>query len=653
MEKIKEKQDQVDVVIVGTGVAGLFAALNLPRDFKIMMITKADLESSDSFLAQGGICVLRDESDYDSYFEDTMRAGHYENRKESVDIMIRSSQEIIRELIGYGVEFERRTEHSDDVIGDSDISRTYEYTREGAHSSPRILFHEDITGKEITGKLLARVKELDNVEIFEYTTMTDIIEEGGVCRGVVMQEQDGTSRAVRSAYTIVASGGIGGLYRHSTNFPHLTGDALEIAKKHGIRLEHTDYVQIHPTTLYSKKPGRRFLISESVRGEGAVLLDKEGNRFVNELLPRDVVTKAIREQMEKDGTDHVWLSMENIGTESILSHFPNIYRRCKEEGYDVTKEPIPVVPAQHYFMGGIWVDSDSQTSMERLFAAGETSCNGVHGANRLASNSLLESLVFAKRAAQKIGREKTDTAAKQAGENEKRSGNVNKITMKLQADHLIMEALKEDISSEDVSTNAVMKEAVPGEVDLICKEDGIIAGLDVFSRVFELLDENTKYYVNPTGRFVVGGPQGDCGLTGRKIIVDTYGGYASHGGGAFSGKDPTKVDRSAAYAARYVAKNVVASGIADKCEIQLAYAIGVAQPLSIYVNTYGTGKVSDEKIVEIIRENFDLRPAAIIKNLDLRRPIYKQTAAYGHFGRSDINVPWEKLDKVDVFKSQF
>lgn len=166
----------------------------------------------------------------------------------------------------------------------------------------------------------------------------------------------------------------------------------------------------------------------------------------------------------------------------------------------------------------------------------------------------------------------------------------------------------------------------------------------------ELLDENTKYYINPTGRFVIGGPQGDCGLTGRKIIVDTYGGYASHGGGAFSGKDPTKVDRSAAYAARYVAKNIVASGIAKKCEIQLAYAIGVAKPLSIFVNTYGTGKISDEKIVEIIKENFDLRPAAIIKNFDLRRPIYKQTAAYGHFGRSDINVPWEKIDKVNVFK---
>lgn len=169
----------------------------------------------------------------------------------------------------------------------------------------------------------------------------------------------------------------------------------------------------------------------------------------------------------------------------------------------------------------------------------------------------------------------------------------------------------------------------------------------------ELLDDNTKYYVNPTGRFVIGGPQGDCGLTGRKIIVDTYGGYASHGGGAFSGKDPTKVDRSAAYAARYVAKNVVAAGIAKKCEIQLAYAIGVAQPLSILVNTYGTGKISDDKIVEIIKENFDLRPAAIIENFDLRRPIYKQTAAYGHFGRTDINVPWEKTDKTDVFKNAY
>lgn len=167
----------------------------------------------------------------------------------------------------------------------------------------------------------------------------------------------------------------------------------------------------------------------------------------------------------------------------------------------------------------------------------------------------------------------------------------------------------------------------------------------------EFIDENTKFFINPTGRFVIGGPNGDSGLTGRKIIVDTYGGYARHGGGAFSGKDCTKVDRSAAYAARYVAKNIVAAGLADKCEIQLSYAIGVARPTSIMVDTFGTGKLSDEKLVEIIREHFDLRPAGIIKMLDLRRPIYKQTAAYGHFGRTDLDLPWEKLDKVDVLKA--
>ena len=390
-----------DVVIAGTGAGGLFSALSLSGDRKIIMITKSDLESSDSFLAQGGICVLRNEEDYDSYFEDTMRAGHYENRKESVDIMIRNSQDIIRRLIGYGVEFQKAPEEEDS--GDkAELLKEYAFTREGAHSKPRILFHEDVTGKEITGKLLAQVKKLENVAIYEYTAMTDILVKDGKCAGILASGPDGEEIRIHADDTIFATGGIGGRYRHSTNFPHLTGDAIDIAKKHGIRLEHLDYVQIHPTTLYSEKPGRRFLISESVRGEGAVLLDKNMNRFVNELLPRDVVTKAIKKQMEKDGTDHVWLSMKNIDRETIMKHFPNIYSHCLEEGYDVTRECIPVVPAQHYFMGGIWVDSDSRTSMDHLFAVGETSCNGVHGANRLASYSLLESLVFVERAARKI-----------------------------------------------------------------------------------------------------------------------------------------------------------------------------------------------------------------------------------------------------------
>ncbi|MEQ2835481.1 L-aspartate oxidase [Dorea formicigenerans] len=389
----KENNLQADVVIVGTGVGGCFSALNLSEDLSIIMITKSDLESSDSFLAQGGICVLHDDDDYDSYFEDTIRAGHYENRKESVDIMIRGSQDVIHDLIGYGVDFAKE-------------GGKLLYTREGAHSRPRILFHEDITGKEITSKLLAQVKARKNIRIMEYTTMTDILISKGACAGIEAETSDHKKIYIHADQTIFASGGIGGRYKHSTNFPHLTGDAIDIAKKHGIRLEHLDYVQIHPTTLYSKKPGRRFLISESVRGEGALLYDKNGNRFIDELLPRDVVTKAIQEQMKKDGTDHVWLSLEKIPKEIILSHFPNIYQHCLEEGYDATKEWIPVVPAQHYFMGGIWVDSDSHTSMPNLYAVGETSCNGVHGKNRLASNSLLESLVFAKRAARKIMSEK-------------------------------------------------------------------------------------------------------------------------------------------------------------------------------------------------------------------------------------------------------
>lgn len=383
MEKIEAKSD---VVIVGTGAAGLFCALKLPADKKITLITKKDAESSDSFLAQGGICMLRSEEDFEAYFEDTMRAGHYKNNKASVEMMIRSSREIVEQLIGFGVEFERK---------DGELM----FTREGGHSKPRILFHEDVTGKEITGKLLEQVKKRENITIYEYTEMIDILSRDNQCYGIVVENQQGEVMAMQADFTVFACGGIGGLYRHSTNFSHLTGDGLAIALRHNIQLQDVNFVQIHPTTLYSEKPGRRFLISESVRGEGAVLYNAAGERFVDELLPRDVVTAAIQEQMRKDDRPYVLLSMEHIAKEDILGHFPNIYQRCLEEGYDVTKECIPVVPGQHYFMGGIQSDLEGRTSMKKLYAVGETSCNGVHGANRLASNSLLESLVFAQRAA--------------------------------------------------------------------------------------------------------------------------------------------------------------------------------------------------------------------------------------------------------------
>lgn len=379
-----------DVVIVGTGAAGLYCALNLPERLKIRMITKQKADESDSFLAQGGMCVLRGEDDYDDYFEDTMRAGHYENNEKTVDIMIRSSNGVVRDLLRYGVRFERNEDGQLD------------YTKEGAHSQPRILFHKDVTGKEITSTLLEQVRTRPNITIDEDTTMVDLLSADNICGGVVASGPDGELYTIEADYVVLACGGLGGLYKNSTNFPHITGDALAIALRHEVEVEHLDYVQIHPTTLYSKKPGRRFLISESVRGEGAVLLNKAGERFTDELKPRDVVSKAIWKQMEADQTEHVWEDLRPIGKEAILSHFPNIYQRCLDEGYDVLKEPIPVVPAQHYLMGGIKVNLASRTSMAGLYACGETSCNGVHGRNRLASNSLLESLVFAQRAADDI-----------------------------------------------------------------------------------------------------------------------------------------------------------------------------------------------------------------------------------------------------------
>ena len=390
---------KTDILIIGSGCAGLFCALHLPQDKKITIITKTDLESSDSFLAQGGMCVLRDENDYDSFMEDTLKAGHYENNRHSVEVMIRSSRAVLEDLLACDVDFQK------------DEKGELLYTKEGAHSNKRIVFHADITGKEITSKLLAAVQRLSNVEIYEHMAMVDLLVDKNQCFGAVVKTAQNKWDIISANTTILATGGIGGLYEHSTNFKHLTGDALAVAIKHGVKLKDVDYIQIHPTTFYSKdKKERSFLISESVRGEGAKLRDKNGDRFVDELLPRDLLTQAIHKQMEKDGTDYVWEDLRDIPSEELENHFPNIVKYCMEHGYDVRKECIPVVPAQHYFMGGIQVNDVSKTSMDGLYAIGETACNGVHGKNRLASNSLLESLVFAKRAAQ-------DIAKTEAGEN--------------------------------------------------------------------------------------------------------------------------------------------------------------------------------------------------------------------------------------------
>ena len=389
------KTEYREVLVIGAGAAGLNCALHCGERADVLVVCKGGLRESDSFLAQGGICVLHDADDAQGYFEDTMRAGHYENDPETVRCMIAHSRETIDELLALGVRFARGE--------DGGLA----YTREGAHSRPRILFHADCTGREITSRLLAAAMRRTNIELRPRTTMIDLLfsEEG--CTGAVLR--DNATHEISLVYagnTVLATGGVGGLFCHSTNFRILTGDGVGAALAHGVAARDLSYVQFHPTTLYAGGKGRRFLISESVRGEGARLLNAKGERFVDELLPRDVVTAAIRAQMKREGSDHVLLDLSTVrgGEAALERHFPGIVRRCRKEGYLVPRDPVPVVPAQHYFMGGVKSDLLGRTSAPHLYAVGETCCNGVHGRNRLASNSLLEALIFARRAAEDIAR---------------------------------------------------------------------------------------------------------------------------------------------------------------------------------------------------------------------------------------------------------
>ena len=305
--------------------------------------------------------------------------------------MIQASRAVINELIDYKVDFDKE---------DGKLV----YTKEAAHSTNRILHHKDITGHEITSKLLKAVSSKSNIELVPFCTLLDIVKDNKRVKGIVVNHE-ATQKVIKASHVVLATGGIGGLFTHSTNFRHITGDGVAIALKNNVVTKDIHYIQIHPTTLYSQKDGRRFLISEAVRGEGAYLVNSKGERFVDELLPRDVVSRSISQQMKKDGTDHVYLSLKHLDSTYMKERFPNISQACEEEGYDFTKDLIPVTPSQHYFMGGIAVDLNGKTSLGNLYAIGETSCTGVHGANRLASNSLLEGLVFAKRAAEEITRQ--------------------------------------------------------------------------------------------------------------------------------------------------------------------------------------------------------------------------------------------------------
>lgn len=380
-----------DVLIVGSGVSGLYCALNLDENLNVVVVSKSSLDNNNTYLAQGGISTARDKDDIESFIEDTLKAGQYENKIEAVEILAKESIENIEQIVRYGMPLDKENGEID-------------YTREGAHSINRIVHSKDNTGEIVYKTLIKEVSTRENISLIEDACLVDIFTEKEKCIGARFLKGD-QELHIFSKVVVLATGGIGGLFKNSTNQRHLTGDGIAIALKNKIKIKNLKYIQIHPTAFYEENnKGRRMLISESVRGEGGKLLNKNKERFVDELLPRDVVSRAIFEQMRKDASQYVYLDATHLGEEYLKNRFSFIYNECLARGTDITKDLIKVSPAQHYFMGGIDVDLKSKTSMENLYAVGEVSCTGVHGANRLASNSLLEGLVFSKRAAIDINR---------------------------------------------------------------------------------------------------------------------------------------------------------------------------------------------------------------------------------------------------------
>lgn len=379
-----------DVVIVGSGIAGLFMALNLRSDLNVLIITKSKIKASNSYLAQGGVSVLRDDEDFDSFVYDTISAGQFKGNKDSVECMALNSREVINDLISMGVVFDSNEKGLD-------------YTKEGAHSKNRVLHYKDITGREIIDKLVLRVQERENIRVVEGVRIVNILKDSNKCYGVTGKCGDELFN-IRAKYTVLATGGVGGMFDNTTNFKHISGDGVKIAINSNIDCENLSYIQIHPTSLYLGGRGRRFLISETLRGEGAYLLNKFGERFIDELLPRDVVSEAIFKEMREQNSKYVYLSFNHKGIDFVRDRFPSIYKKCKRVGYELGRDMIPVSPAVHYFMGGIKIDSFGRTSLYNLYAIGETSSLNIHGKNRLASNALLEGLVFSKRAASDINK---------------------------------------------------------------------------------------------------------------------------------------------------------------------------------------------------------------------------------------------------------
>ncbi|MCQ4021410.1 MULTISPECIES: L-aspartate oxidase [unclassified Ruminococcus] len=392
MEKI------YDVVIVGSGAAGLYAALQFDESVRVLVIAKRELSLSNSSLAQGGVAAVldKDNDNFKLHIADTLIAGKYKNDPAAIEVLVTEGPQDVLNLKKLGVAF------------DLDNSGKLQMTLEAGHSRHRIVHHKDSTGKAITDVLIENVKLRRNVDIAQNTMLYDLKKVDGGFTAYLLK--DGQTDCVNARYCIMATGGVGRVYAYTTNSAIATGDGITMAHNLGAKIKHLSWIQFHPTAFAAEKDRERFLISEAVRGEGAVLLNCKGERFAfdyderGELAPRDVVSEAIMLEAKKTNSENFYLDITHKDPESVRNRFPMIYAKCLEENVDITKDRIPVFPCQHYLMGGIDVDLNAQSTIDGLYAAGECSHTGVHGANRLASNSLLEALVFSRRAAEDIMR---------------------------------------------------------------------------------------------------------------------------------------------------------------------------------------------------------------------------------------------------------
>ena len=391
-------EKQYDVIIAGCGVGGLYCALNIPSDKKVLLLCKDEMMLSNTALAQGGVAAVLDTTNdsYDLHFEDTLIAGRQENNHDSVRVLVTEGPKDVRRIYE---EF--------DVDFDKTADGALNSTLEGGHSRRRIVHHKDSTGYEIAYRLCEAVKKRDNIEISEFSVLFNLKRFDGGFFAYILK--DGKAQIVATPYVVLATGGIGQVYRYTTNSAIATGDGIRLAYDLGCKIAHLDYVQFHPTSFAADKTSRqKFLISEAVRGEGAYLLNCHKERFMHlydkrlELAPRDVVAKSIILESRRLASEDFYLDIAYKGEDFLKKRFPMIYEKCLEKGVDITKEPIPIFPCQHYLMGGIDVNLNSKTDIDRLYAVGECSHTGVHGANRLASNSLLEALVFGRRSAEDI-----------------------------------------------------------------------------------------------------------------------------------------------------------------------------------------------------------------------------------------------------------